>query len=498
MAPAAVITADPEVEATDLDQVPGLDDLDPDATELTGDDGLNVLAEFAALTGEAGDDEETEENDDTVADDDASDYLDQAAPGQDPVKRYLREIGRVPLLNAEQEVELSKRIEAGLFAEYKLETATGPDYRRDLQWVAEDGTRAKNHMLEANLRLVVSIAKKYQGRAGTMSFLDLIQEGNIGLIRAVEKFDYARGYKFSTYASWWVRQAITRSIADQARTIRVPVHAHELINKIARVTRQMYQDLGRMPAVEEVAAELGMKPEQVAELQKAGRDPISLNAGIGDEDSGGEYGDLIEDDAPLPDDIIMKMMEDERTRRLLDVLDSRSAFVISLRFGLYDGNVYTLDEAGKMLTNNKGGMGVTRERVRQLESKALTKLKIATGVLPPPERQRGPGRPKNTTKAAGTTGKDAAVKEETGKVNVSPPPARPDPDHVLTRRQLRILITISDSLLTSGRHPTLLDLAGATGLSSTATVAHHLSTLRSKGFIRQVGAHQDAVEIVLP
>jgi len=286
----------------------------------------------------------------------------------DPVKDYLKQIGKVPLLNAEQEVELAKRIEAGLFAEEKLAEAAGmsTDARIDLEWIAEDGTRAKNHLLEANLRLVVSLAKRYTGRG--MLFLDLIQEGNLGLIRAVEKFDYTKGYKFSTYATWWIRQAITRAMADQARTIRIPVHMVEVINKLARVQRQMLQDLGREPTPEELAVELDMTPEKVIEVQKYGREPISLHTPLG-EDGDSEFGDLIEDsEAIQPGEAVSFTLLQEQLHSVLDTLSEREAGVVSMRFGLADGQPKTLDEIGKVY-------GVTRERIRQIESKTMSKLR---------------------------------------------------------------------------------------------------------------------------
>ncbi|KRF34492.1 RNA polymerase subunit sigma [Nocardioides sp. Soil805] len=286
----------------------------------------------------------------------------------DPVKDYLKQIGKVPLLNAEMEVELAKRIEAGLFSEEKL--AKGgkitPKVLEELEWISEDGRRAKNHLLEANLRLVVSLAKRYTGRG--MLFLDLIQEGNLGLIRAVEKFDYTKGYKFSTYATWWIRQAITRAMADQARTIRIPVHMVEVINKLARVQRQMLQDLGREPTPEELAKELDMTPEKVIEVQKYGREPISLHTPLG-EDGDSEFGDLIEDsEAIVPADAVSFTLLQEQLHAVLDTLSEREAGVVSMRFGLTDGQPKTLDEIGKVY-------GVTRERIRQIESKTMSKLR---------------------------------------------------------------------------------------------------------------------------
>ncbi len=292
-----------------------------------------------------------------------------AGATSDPVKDYLKQIGKVPLLNAEQEVELAKRIEAGLFAEEKLaegQTSLRADARSDLEWIADDGRRAKDHLLEANLRLVVSLAKRYTGRG--MLFLDLIQEGNLGLIRAVEKFDYTKGYKFSTYATWWIRQAITRAMADQARTIRIPVHMVEVINKLARVQRQMLQDLGREPTPEELAVELDMTPEKVIEVQKYGREPISLHTPLG-EDGDSEFGDLIEDsEAIQPGEAVSFTLLQEQLHSVLDTLSEREAGVVSMRFGLTDGQPKTLDEIGKVY-------GVTRERIRQIESKTMSKLR---------------------------------------------------------------------------------------------------------------------------
>jgi RNA polymerase primary sigma factor len=286
----------------------------------------------------------------------------------DPVKDYLKQIGRVALLNAELEVELATRVEVGLFAEEKLkhEKKLDKKYKRELQFLVEDGKRAKNHLLEANLRLVVSLAKRYTGRG--MLFLDLIQEGNLGLIRAVEKFDYTKGYKFSTYATWWIRQAITRAMADQARTIRIPVHMVEVINKLARVQRQMLQDLGREPTPEELAKELDMTPEKVVEVQKYGREPISLHTPLGEEGDS-EFGDLIEDsEAVVPADAVSFTLLQEQLHSVLDTLSEREAGVVAMRFGLTDGQPKTLDEIGKVY-------GVTRERIRQIESKTMSKLR---------------------------------------------------------------------------------------------------------------------------
>ena len=287
----------------------------------------------------------------------------------DPVKDYLKQIGKVSLLNAEQEVDLARRIEAGLYAEYKLKNQADEmtsRERRELHFLAQDGQQAKNHLLEANLRLVVSLAKRYTGRG--MQFLDLLQEGNLGLIRAVEKFDYTKGYKFSTYATWWIRQAITRAMADQARTIRIPVHMVEVINKLARVQRQMLQDLGREPTPEELAKELDMTAEKVVEVQKYGREPISLHTPLG-EDGDSEFGDLIEDsEAIVPADAVSFTLLQEQLHHVLDTLSEREAGVVSMRFGLGDGQPKTLDEIGKVY-------GVTRERIRQIESKTMSKLR---------------------------------------------------------------------------------------------------------------------------
>ncbi|MFC6595590.1 RNA polymerase sigma factor [Kitasatospora paranensis] len=342
--------------------------------ELSGEDELLEDAALPADKPAAEGDTPEEESDQgfVLSDDDEDDAPAQqvavAGATADPVKDYLKQIGKVPLLNAEQEVELAKRIEAGLFAEDKLSAADklAPKLKRELEIIAEDGRRAKNHLLEANLRLVVSLAKRYTGRG--MLFLDLIQEGNLGLIRAVEKFDYTKGYKFSTYATWWIRQAITRAMADQARTIRIPVHMVEVINKLARVQRQMLQDLGREPTPEELAKELDMTPEKVIEVQKYGREPISLHTPLG-EDGDSEFGDLIEDsEAVVPADAVSFTLLQEQLHSVLDTLSEREAGVVSMRFGLTDGQPKTLDEIGKVY-------GVTRERIRQIESKTMSKLR---------------------------------------------------------------------------------------------------------------------------
>jgi RNA polymerase primary sigma factor len=287
----------------------------------------------------------------------------------DPVKDYLRQIGKVPLLDAGQEVELARRIEAGLFAEEKLADGSGmprPGQSTDLEQVAEDGRRAKDHLVEANLRLVVSLARRYAGRG--MLFLDLIQEGNLGLIRGVEKFDYTKGYKFSTYATWWIRQAITRAMADQARTIRIPVHMVEVLSTLARARRQMLQDLGREPTAGELAAELDMTPGKVIEVQKHGREPISLHTPLG-EDGDSEFGDLIEDsEAIQPGEAVSFTLLQDQLHSVLGTLSEREAGIVSMRFGLTDGQPKTLDEIGKVY-------GVTRERIRQIESKTMSKLR---------------------------------------------------------------------------------------------------------------------------
>ena len=302
--------------------------------------------------------------------------LDDQTPAMgDSVHTYLKSIGRTSLLTAEQEVDLAKRIEAGLFAEHKLESATGLDdnFRRDLELVAEDGRRAKSHMLEANLRLVVSVAKKYSDRG--LSLLDVVQEGNLGLIRAVEKFDYTKGYKFSTYAMWWIRQAIQRGFADSARTIRLPVHVLEMLSKLSRVERDMHQKLGREPTPEELAVELDRTPDQIEELLRTSRQPISLDSTIG-EDGETSIGDLIEDvDAPEASELVDRQLMAEQLRSALDALTPREATIMAMRFGLYDGNPHTLDEIGRAL-------GLTRERIRQLEKQSLSKLRHPSRAQP--------------------------------------------------------------------------------------------------------------------
>ena len=360
-AAAAAKATEPVTEDTAEDA----DDADEDATTENSDTvvGGTVAAKASGKEGE--DRGFVMSNDDEDA---PAQQVVTAGATADPVKDYLKQIGKVALLNAEQEVELAKRIEAGLFAEEMLNSGDKIDmkFKRELWWIAQDGKKAKNHLLEANLRLVVSLAKRYTGRG--MLFLDLIQEGNLGLIRAVEKFDYTKGYKFSTYATWWIRQAITRAMADQARTIRIPVHMVEVINKLARVQRQMLQDLGREPTPEELAQELDMTPEKVVEVQKYGREPISLHTPLG-EDGDSEFGDLIEDsEAVVPADAVSFTLLQEQLHSVLDTLSEREAGVVSMRFGLTDGQPKTLDEIGKVY-------GVTRERIRQIESKTMSKLR---------------------------------------------------------------------------------------------------------------------------
>ncbi|MES9606701.1 RNA polymerase sigma factor [Actinomadura sp. NPDC000929] len=366
------VDVDLDEDLTDLEAELVDDTAEAEEPEAEAEEEPAAAPVAKAAPGAKGDTPTSEEEGFTLGDDDEDAPAQQiAAAGAtaDPVKDYLKQIGKVPLLNAEQEVELAKRIEAGLFAEERL-AVTGPSMSEedleDFEWIAEDGRRAKNHLLEANLRLVVSLAKRYTGRG--MLFLDLIQEGNLGLIRAVEKFDYTKGYKFSTYATWWIRQAITRAMADQARTIRIPVHMVEVINKLARVQRQMLQDLGREPTPEELAKELDMTPEKVVEVQKYGREPISLHTPLG-EDGDSEFGDLIEDsEAIVPADAVSFTLLQEQLHSVLDTLSEREAGVVSMRFGLTDGQPKTLDEIGKVY-------GVTRERIRQIESKTMSKLR---------------------------------------------------------------------------------------------------------------------------
>ena len=366
-----------------------LDDFDDDLDDVDAEDDEADLDEDEESEPEDDEDEDDEECKKpeepkekgafVVRDDDDDDNLTPsgnpkrrviaAGATADPVKDYLKQIGRVSLLNAEQEVDLSERIEAGLYAQHLLDTeASQMDFkrRRELKWAANDGKKAKDHLLEANLRLVVSLAKRYTGRG--MLFLDLIQEGNLGLIRAVEKFDWKKGFKFSTYATWWIRQAITRAMADQARTIRVPVHMVEVINKLSRVQRQMLQDLGREPTPDELARELDMPVEKVQEVQKYGREPISLHTPLG-EDGDSEFGDLIEDtDAIAPSDAVAFSLLQEQFKQVLETLSPREAGVIKMRYGLEDGQPKTLDDIGRVY-------GVTRERIRQIESKTMSKLR---------------------------------------------------------------------------------------------------------------------------
>jgi RNA polymerase primary sigma factor len=373
----AIVVAEPDLTEAAVLEVELEAELAEDLAEVVGEvakEGETKEGETKEGETKEGEEEKSDEESEAfvISDVDETDEPVQtvtvAGATADPVKDYLKQIGKVPLLNAEQEVELAKRIEAGLFAEEKLNSGMklSTTARGDLEWIAEDGRRAKNHLLEANLRLVVSLAKRYTGRG--MLFLDLIQEGNLGLIRAVEKFDYTKGYKFSTYATWWIRQAITRAMADQARTIRIPVHMVEVINKLARVQRQMLQDLGREPTPEELAKELDMTPEKVVEVQKYGREPISLHTPLG-EDGDSEFGDLIEDsEAIVPADAVSFTLLQEQLDSVLDTLSEREAGVVKMRFGLTDGQPKTLDEIGKVY-------GVTRERIRQIESKTMSKLR---------------------------------------------------------------------------------------------------------------------------
>ncbi|MDX2355337.1 RNA polymerase sigma factor [Dietzia sp. PP-33] len=353
-------------------------DVEPDTAELEEvevDDVDDAEADDETKEGPTAKDKASG---DFVWDEDESEALRQArkdaelTASADSVRAYLKQIGKVALLNAEEEVELAKRIEAGLYATWfqaqviergeKLTTAQKRDYR----WIERDGVRAKNHLLEANLRLVVSLAKRYTGRG--MAFLDLIQEGNLGLIRAVEKFDYTKGYKFSTYATWWIRQAITRAMADQARTIRIPVHMVEVINKLGRIQRELLQDLGREPTPEELAKEMDITPEKVLEIQQYAREPISLDQTIGDEGDS-QLGDFIEDsEAVVAVDAVSFTLLQDQLRSVLDTLSEREAGVVRLRFGLTDGLPRTLDEIGQVY-------GVTRERIRQIESKTMSKLR---------------------------------------------------------------------------------------------------------------------------
>jgi RNA polymerase primary sigma factor len=355
---------------------PGITLNDEEAAALAAAVDDVVVEEPVGLAAKAKADAEAD--DDFEWDDDESEALKQArrdaelTASADSVRAYLKQIGKVPLLNAEQEVELAKRIEAGLYATERLRAAEESEetlatpLRRDLLWITRDGERAKNHLLEANLRLVVSLAKRYTGRG--MAFLDLIQEGNLGLIRAVEKFDYTKGYKFSTYATWWIRQAITRAMADQARTIRIPVHMVEVINKLGRIQRELLQDLGREPTPEELAKEMDITPEKVLEIQQYAREPISLDQTIGDEGDS-QLGDFIEDsEAVVAVDAVSFSLLQDQLQQVLQTLSEREAGVVRLRFGLTDGQPRTLDEIGQVY-------GVTRERIRQIESKTMSKLR---------------------------------------------------------------------------------------------------------------------------
>ncbi|WP_174186813.1 RNA polymerase sigma factor [Nocardia barduliensis] len=369
-----------EDESLDLDDLGDLEVSEEDLTE--GDELVDVAEEpEAEAEAEAEADEPTaadKASGDFVWDEEESEALRQArkdaelTASADSVRAYLKQIGKVALLNAEEEVELAKRIEAGLYAAEKVrEFAEQGEklpvaMRRDYNWIVRDGNRAKNHLLEANLRLVVSLAKRYTGRG--MAFLDLIQEGNLGLIRAVEKFDYTKGYKFSTYATWWIRQAITRAMADQARTIRIPVHMVEVINKLGRIQRELLQDLGREPTPEELAKEMDITPEKVLEIQQYAREPISLDQTIGDEGDS-QLGDFIEDsEAVVAVDAVSFTLLQDQLQSVLETLSEREAGVVRLRFGLTDGQPRTLDEIGQVY-------GVTRERIRQIESKTMSKLR---------------------------------------------------------------------------------------------------------------------------
>ena len=382
--PAGEEPAPEELEALDPAELDAAVLVDPTSgIDAVVDPAVVAAADPALAAATATDDEDDEDEDDEAPkppsdDDDEDEKKPLAAEGEvgistDLVRAYLKEIGKVPLLTAEMEVELAQRIEAGLFAAEKIRQADEGEaaklsaaLRRDLDWLVHDGQKAKRHLLEANLRLVVSIAKRYLGRG--MLFLDLIQEGNLGLIRAVEKFDYTKGYKFSTYATWWIRQAITRAMADQARTIRIPVHMVEQINKLTRVQREMLQELGREPTPEELAKELDMTPEKVVEIQGYAREPVSLETTIGD-DQDSNLGDFIEDaDAPIAADVVSYGLMQEQLNEVLRTLTDREAAVVKMRFGLVDGQPRTLDEIGREF-------GLTRERIRQIESKTLSKLR---------------------------------------------------------------------------------------------------------------------------
>ncbi|WP_282578173.1 RNA polymerase sigma factor [Gordonia sp. C13] len=372
--------ADGELEDVEIDDIE-VDDEDEAEDSDDEDDSEEAEAAPAGAKGAAKESTKTDaaaKSGDFVWDEEESEALRQArkdaelTASADSVRAYLKQIGKVALLNAEEEVELAKRIEAGLFATERLRRmmASGEKIstaqKRDLNWISRDGNRAKNHLLEANLRLVVSLAKRYTGRG--MAFLDLIQEGNLGLIRAVEKFDYTKGYKFSTYATWWIRQAITRAMADQARTIRIPVHMVEVINKLGRIQRELLQDLGREPTPEELAKEMDITPEKVLEIQQYAREPISLDQTIGDEGDS-QLGDFIEDsEAVVAVDAVSFTLLQDQLQSVLETLSEREAGVVRLRFGLTDGQPRTLDEIGQVY-------GVTRERIRQIESKTMSKLR---------------------------------------------------------------------------------------------------------------------------
>ncbi|TDP92055.1 RNA polymerase sigma factor [Labedaea rhizosphaerae] len=367
----ATKNADPDAEPTG--------DGEPDSPDLADLEEVEVdVVDESVTEEETPEDTKDEGKGDFVWDEEESEALRQArkdaelTASADSVRAYLKQIGKVALLNAEEEVELAKRIEAGLYAAERVRKAEEeseklqPQMRRDLRWIVRDGERAKNHLLEANLRLVVSLAKRYTGRG--MAFLDLIQEGNLGLIRAVEKFDYTKGYKFSTYATWWIRQAITRAMADQARTIRIPVHMVEVINKLGRIQRELLQDLGREPTPEELAKEMDITPEKVLEIQQYAREPISLDQTIGDEGDS-QLGDFIEDsEAVVAVDAVSFTLLQDQLQSVLATLSEREAGVVRLRFGLTDGQPRTLDEIGQVY-------GVTRERIRQIESKTMSKLR---------------------------------------------------------------------------------------------------------------------------
>jgi RNA polymerase primary sigma factor len=351
--------------------VAGTEGLKLDETVVAGKDGVAEVPAAEEETTEGGTDFEWDDEEESEALRQARKDAELTASA-DSVRAYLKQIGKVALLNAEEEVDLAKRIEAGLYGSERLRQVEeenqklSPQMRRDLNWIVRDGERAKNHLLEANLRLVVSLAKRYTGRG--MAFLDLIQEGNLGLIRAVEKFDYTKGYKFSTYATWWIRQAITRAMADQARTIRIPVHMVEVINKLGRIQRELLQDLGREPTPEELAKEMDITPDKVLEIQQYAREPISLDQTIGDEGDS-QLGDFIEDSEAVVavDAVSFTLMQDQLTS-VLQTLSEREAGVVRLRFGLTDGQPRTLDEIGQVY-------GVTRERIRQIESKTMSKLR---------------------------------------------------------------------------------------------------------------------------